>query len=491
MNARGGIARVRMCAGMGAKRASLCGAVYDCVSVSVCVALCALIAAAPSHARRLAAPGGKVTVALPGELVARTIDAHVDVSFVEPAFSDDPAMALAHPALPGFPMWRSSVLTRLVPDDDGRAWTLSATVPAATAAEALTRCLVRPSSESWPAAVLKASKNAAEVTAVGLQVRVRFSSPFWPVPDLLAGCALRSTSPTGSYAPAGPGVLGWRAGGLGPSGLPGLIEVTGPGTRADIVAGGAEGPDTITVLAPYPDVVLLVPTSAARARDPLGLLERDGGRRMFARALRADLLAAAYGQGRGAPTETVLPPGVAPARPLPPPAAGVPQAPLTLAPLPQSAPTLAVERESEDALVAGVVERLAVILRNRGIRTELVAAPRPGATDGGVRILRWRPPTADPALALLALAGTYPQLAVVETAARVLVDPRLVAASAAERTTAALALERAWLEAAAVVPLLTVDRWFVVDPDLRGMQVRDDGVPLLHGVTFAVGAGLR
>ena len=27
------------------------------------------------------------------------------------------------------------------------------------------------------------------------------------------------------------------------------------------------------------------------------------------------------------------------------------------------------------------------------------------------------------------------------------------------------------------VPLMTADRWFIVDPDLRGIQIREDGVP--------------
>ena len=62
-----------------------------------------------------------------------------------------------------------------------------------------------------------------------------------------------------------------------------------------------------------------------------------------------------------------------------------------------------VRRIEGDALLEGVIERLAVILRNRGILVDIKRSTNDAAGDG-VEILRWRPPTSDPALALLSLA---------------------------------------------------------------------------------------
>jgi hypothetical protein len=228
---------------------------------------------------------------------------------------------------------------------------------------------------------------------------------------------------------------------------------------------------------------LLWQSRAARKRDALGLNDPSVGVRGFRHSLRADLLAAAYAQGRGAAADGLLPPGVAPPRPLPEPQGPERLAPLSLARLPDDAPRIALRRPEGDALVDGVAERLAVLLRNRGTLTGLVRADAQPIEDG-IEILRWRPPTRDPALALLALAGMRPELSDDEGARRALADPRLLSASPEERVAAALALERAWLDGALAVPLLTADRWFIVDPDLRGVIIREDGVPLLFDAYF-------
>ena len=146
--------------------------------------------------------------------------------------------------------------------------------------------------------------------------------------------------------------------------------------------------------------------------------------------------------------------------------------------LPPNAPRVSVRQAANDPLVDGVVERLAVLLRTRGEALEPSPADREPLAEG-IEILRWRPPTTDAALALLSLAGRRPELATDVAVQKALGDARLLSERSEERLVAALALERALLQSFAVVPLLTAERWFAIDPDLRGVQLRADGVPLM------------
>lgn len=496
-----------------------------------------------AHARRLPGPGGKVTVALPQELVGPTSEAHLYAPLVEPTLGDDAATSLARPPIPGFPEWKSSVLRAVRLEDNGAVWRFTADQSAQIVGDSVARCFSKRTEGSWPAAVLQARGVNVDVSVAGPDVRVKFSEPVGPMLELLAGCPLRTSSGahTGGYTAGTAGILVWRSGGYGPPPLLGFVEVTsapagtvvgapspltplmvtpptpfagaftgagaggaagaaGTTSRADIVAFGAESPGSATLLAPFPDVLVLLQSPGAKKKDPLGLFDSAVGTLGFRQRLRADLLAAAYAQGRGGVADGLLPPGIAPARPLPQPQGPERLAPLALVQLPANAPRLAVRRSEGDQLIDGVVERLAVLLRNRGYLVDFVrqsassssssaAADSPDArASEGVEVLRWRPPTSDPALALLSLAGARPTLAEDEAARRALRDPRLLSSVEEERVAAAVALERAWLDAGLAVPLLTADRWFSADPDLRGVRIREDGVPLLHDATFG---GLR
>lgn len=447
----------------------------------------ALLWALPAGARRLPSPGGKLTVALPQELVGPTAEAHIYAPILEAVGDGDAAERLARPPLKGFPRWRSSVVRELAALEDGKTWRVTVEAQPVLVGDALARCLRGDGTASWPADVLRARGVTVDVSAAPGDVTLRFSSPVGPLPELLAGCALRTpqAGPTGSYTLSGPGQLRWRNGAFGPPALLGSIELAAPSARADLVAGGADVKGAGTLLAPFPDVVLLLQSAEAKAGDVLGLNDASFGARGFRAALRADLLAAAYAQGRGAAAEGLLPPGVAPARPLPEPQGPERLGPLSLTRLPPDAPRVVLRRDEGDALVDGVVERLAVILRNRGRLADIARAGESEGARGGLEILRWRPPTRDPALALLSLAGRRKDLVADPAVQRALTDPALLSSSAAERMAAALTLERAWMDAGLAIPLLTADRWFTVDPDLRGVVLRADGVPLLFDAWFA------
>lgn len=474
------------------------------------VIVVAVLALAPAAgARRLPGPGGKITVSLPQELVTPTSDAHLYAPLVEPTLGDDAAASLARPPLPGFPEWKSAVLRGVVREESGGVWRLAADpVSASIVGESVARCFSKRTEGSWPAAVLRARGVHVDVAVSGGDVRVKLSEPVGPMLELLAGCSLRTSTGahTGGYTVGSAGVLVWRSAGFGPPPLLGVVEVTsapstvglaeragaiaerpspGVGARADLVAFGAESPGSATLLAPFPDVIVLLQSPASQKQDPLGLFDSAVGTLGFRQRMRADLLAAAYAQGRGGVAEGLLPPGIAPARPLPRPVGPERLAPLALVQLPADAPRLIVRRAEGDQLIDGVVDRLAVLLRNRGF---LIDVRRGGPGKEGVEVLRWRPPTSDPALALLSLAGARPELVQDDAARKALADPRLLSSSEEERVAASVALERAWLDAGLAVPLLTADRWFSADPDLRGVRIREDGVPLLHDATFG---GLR
>ena len=462
--------------------------------VGVLVAV--LLGAAPAQARRAPGPGGTAIVSVPAELVGAVIEAHIFAPLLQPGGLDSGAAAGDRPPLAGAPAWSSAVLARVAVDPTGKHWTLTALAPVGVVKEAVAQCLAgradRPPQSAWPAMALRAAGVREVVDSVGNEVVVSFDQPVFVLPELLAFCPLRAAQngPTGAYAPSGPARLAWRSGSFDAPPLLGAIEVRAPtGTesandKADVVVNPSAAADSgtgATQLSPWPDVVVLVQSQPSRDDDPFGLRDARAGTRAFRNALRADLLAAAWASGRGGPTEALLPPGVAPARPLPA-SMGVDRTPLALRPVPADAPRVSLVLEGGDLLTDGVAERLAVILRARGRLLDVRRSTRaPDDVDTGSELVRWHPPTKDASLALLSFIGARPELQADPAVLRALGGGGLLAADPALRLAAALALERALLDSRRVVPLLVVDRFLVVDPDLRGVVIRADGVPLLDG----------
>jgi hypothetical protein len=260
-------------------------------------------------------------------------------------------------------------------------------------------------------------------------------------------------------------------------GVPALtrIEIRPDSDSGHLVVGGASVAGSGTLVAPYADMVLLVQSDTMLARDPLQLAPPDGSLRTFHAELRPDLLALTYWSGRGGIAIGILPPGLAPARPLPDMPTMLRPLPLTLAPLDDGAPRIAVSHADDDQLIDGVVERLAVLLRTRGYRlkTESLSQDR----GDGCTVVRWRPASDDPALALLALAGEHSALHD-DNGRKHLNDPRLLSPEFDERMSGAIALERSWVESRRVVPLLFAELHYTVDTALRGVRIRPDGVPV-------------
>jgi|GEM_PF-803669 len=437
-------------------------------------------------ARRAPAPGGSIIVAMPVDLIPSVIEAHVFAPLLVPRGQGDER------AVAGAPEHSSSVVVSVSAEDNDRRWRLRVLAPPADVSFAVARCLEGRGERRFPSAALRAAGVVVTATVAGPdEVLVRFNKPVGALPELLAWCPLRPAmgAPTGPYASQGPGRLSWRSGSFEAPPLLGAIELRGPLTgqeRADVVVapGGADlAAGGATLLSPWPDVMVLVQQPETAVRDPFGLKDPDTGVPAFRQALRADLLAAAWAAGRGGPTEALLPPGVGPARPLPP-STSVAGPPLTLTPVPKDAPRLPVWVEAGDALSDAVAERLAVLLRGKRM---LLETRRNQSADEGAELVRWRPPSRDAALSLLSFVGAREALVTDVGVQRALEDPRLLGREATGRLAAALALERALLDSKLVVPLIVVERAISVDPDLRGVVLRGDGIPMLDGAWWGGG----
>ena len=433
-------------------------------------ALCALVIlglTTPLQARRLPAPGGEASLALPTDLREATIAAHTRLPLTEPVPTGSSAAdRLAHPTLAGVP-WRSWVLSALTDEENGSRWRLTPRTSGLPLEATLRDCLSA-GRGSWPGDALSAGSVDVRIEADGDDLLLSFDAPFGPVPELLAGCSL--VDPMGAAFVLEGNRLEASAEAVGGPPMLTAVELKGPLAPADLAGGTPQRGGGGTLVTEAPDVVLLVLSEPARSADPLGLQE---GLARLRHLLDPELLLAVFWEGRGGPTDGLLPPGIAPSRPLPPPGSGLPELALRLDSLPDDAPRLDVSFDPMDPLAAGVVERLAVVLRSRGWAL--------GGSEEHAEVVRWRPPTLDPALAVLALAGTRPAL----IEGGLLTDPALLGLDPDERLAAAMAVERAWIQERRVVPLMTADRWIVVDPDLRGVRLRPDGVPLLHDAWWA------
>ncbi len=465
------------------------------LALLVTSSLASLSSSETALARRAPSPGGAVVVALPTELAPAFLEAHTYVPLLTPLdereFVDDGGVD----GVDGAPSQRSTVLRAIVREGDGRRWRLRSRAPAADVAHAVGRCLGGQGERRFAATALVAAGVQVEVGVIGDEVVVDFSRPVGVLPELLTWCPLRPAlgAPTGPYALQATGRLAWRSGSFEAPPLLGAIELRGPlssgnaNERADVIVGpGADVGAGATLLSPWPDVIALVQREETAEEDPFALRDAEGGLPAFRQALRADLLAAAWAAGRGGSTEQLLPPGVAPARPLTSsaPITGAQAAPLSLSPVPKDAPRLGLQVQDGDVLKDAVAERLAVLLRARKM---LLDVRRSTAGTADAELVRWRPPSRDAALSLLSFVGEREALAREPTVEKALADPRLLDGDTATRLAAALVLERALLESRLVVPLIVVERTVTVDADLRGVVLRGDGVPLLDGAWWGGG----
>jgi len=412
-------------------------------------------------------------VAVPAEWAEAFRAAHTGVAVLEAA-AIDPRERLARPGLAGTDL-RSRVLTAIdVVDPAQWRLTVAGSVEAEAVADALRGCLG--SGDAWPGRLLEAAGRRLEILRAGAELTLRFSAPVGPLLPLLEGCVIPGRLAPGAFRPHAREDGLWTATSEGPGGGPLLdaLRLRAGDETADVVFNATpDGPRGDEIQAPSPDVVLLLQSTPARERDPLRLNDEAGVAR-FLDHVQPELLTAVFWDGRGARAAGILPPGLGPSRPLPRGEAPADAPPLTMRTLPPDAPTVRVDGGG-GILEAATRERLVAVLRAGGVRTDADA-------DVGLRVLRWRPPTMEPALALLHLAAEHPDVfgAIPAETGSALLSPDPVARSAA-----AVSVEATWLRERRVVPLFTAERWISVSPRVRGVRVRTDGVPLLHDAWLA------
>ena len=467
---------------------------------TTCLLVAALILLPqPGTARRLPSTvrGDTVRIVATDTEWSAIVRNHSSVALIEQLdhSSSSSWRAVARPlaGLNGAQLWRSSIIADLTAREDRTAWTGTLHEEAAdelldeSVIPRLRSCFARPPHGSWPGAVL--AQAGVEVTVSRTQVvpnpagtgspapsfTVAFNRPVGALPELLAGCSLGPQSDRAPYHLID-GELIARPGPHTAKPLIGRIVRERSAERADVLIDAATYGTKTQQLTGASDVVLLLaPKSDSHTDDPFKLQGLKPGER--ADRLAARPLLAALHLGRGGGTSTLLPPGLGPQRPR------LPQEPteggdstvsqeespqLRPSPSTQSGDPILIDWPSGDPLLEEVAARLALLAQSSGLSCEV--------GPGGYRLLRFRPESGDPALALLELASLYPALVVDTEDAE---STPLLSGSRSRRTLAAIELEARWLDGGAVLPLLSTQHWLAISQRVRGVTLTPGGTPSL------------
>jgi len=443
-----------------------------------------LLIASDGEARRLPSSlaDDVIHVVANEEEWSQIVDLHTGVPFLE---RQTPEMALSWrnpaPTVSGVGTrtqgWNSRLIRDLSSNAQGTVWTLrvrervSGPLLDTLFLPSLRDCLEEPSEGSWPGRVLKEAGVGVSiaVTESPQTFQINLSQPVGVVPTLLEGCQLSPGSPLAPYVLTD-GVLTAQSGVPGRGTLIRRIRRAVNAERADLQIDAAIAGRRSSQIEGSSDVVLLLVAQALQKGDILGLDGLSSDQRGERLAI-APLLAALH-RGRGSVTSRLLPSGLGfnlPLKSLSSPSTPPQSIALSTAAPVLSASTLPISWPEDDELLGQLAQRLAL----------LACAPERQCVrgTGGLRLLRFRPQSQDPAIALLELAAESTDL---RAAARGnLADPRLLSADPSSRIEAALELEKVWLESKLILPLLTTQHWLAVNSSLRGVRLGAPGVPRL------------
>jgi hypothetical protein len=420
-----------------------------------------------AQASRLPEPGGRADIALPAAMEDAFIRAHVSIPLVVRSVAGDG--------------WFSESIVSWSSPDAGLTWNLLVKGDAKSLVRDLERCLsVQNASQFWPAALLGAADIEMQLTSKPGMVNVRFTRAFGPLMQLLEGCivgSIREAPFIGPFAPMGIDALDSNLKSAVSRPLLERIVLARDGYVADLRVGAqAVDASRSVMLAPYPDVIMLLQSEEARQKDPLGLFGKGvDALDHFYRYLRTDVFVSVYAGGRGVAFRALLPPGLMQDRQLDDNDQSASPPPLRLQAKFDPSQVVSLECNPEDVLSYGFCERVAMIVRSKDFLAQTYAPTE--SIKPELRMVRWRSPSADPGLAMLHLLSRYPELSMGLDRDR-WVRP-LVHLDQAKRVEAALELEQHLMSEYRAIPLVTVDLVLDVNNGLKGVRVREDGVPLL------------
>ena len=441
---------------------------------------CPILVPSISHTFRAPQVGGHVNLYLPQNELIQTQRQLLYIPLLEPVVETEWVKNKVSPPLKKFPRWRSRIIKDLRSQKSGKVWTVYSDEPIPLLEASLKDCLLPQRMKAlWPSWVIRALNETPDFRIQTNAVQVQFQNPIPVFPKLLTGCLYFGPEgrETGAFAMDSATRLKRNPRSLRPPISLTSLTFLQNEESADIVGGSPKDADGELLLAPFPDVVLLLQTQKVVTRDPLTLRQSAGGLDSFIGAINPNAMLSLYWSGRGAAYSGILPPGVGPPRPLPKPTTGELMS-LRLDSLPSDAPSVAISRWPQDELTKGIFERMGVILRTQGVRADSVQS---FSQPSDMQIVRWRPPVDDPALALLVLAGQYPEYLLTDDLGdRLRNDRRLLSEREAERLAAAVQWEQRWLSDYFVIPLMTAERWYVYKPNLENVIIEADGLPRLE-----------
>jgi len=381
---------------------------------------------------------------------------------------------------------RSVVVKKLITRANFKHWVVQTTMNTKSVYDALRECLfVGSAVASWPGQVLEVLGLRPDMRMEKLEIHVEFKQPFGPFPELLMGCRLgpkgAASGEAGVFKEASPKRLAKATKGYVPSPLVERVLFVTEKGKADVKLGNVRlSRNRKALVAPYGDSIFLVSSGSARALTPFRWSENAvANLELFHDYMAVDLLMAVHAEGRGFRARSLLPMGIAPARPLPQDKkAGV--SPLSIRDLSLGAPSLTLRFQDSDPVLTALAERLSLVLRSKNIVLNLDGSTLAGDQRADLRMVRWRFPCSEASLALIHLVGYWSDLKEVKT--DLLSDDMIAGLLSSKpelRLEFSLKLERLMLKRGLVFPMATVERWYDVDIALEGITIGVDGLPRL------------
>jgi hypothetical protein len=441
--------------------------------------------------RRLPEIGGEIRVSAPAQMREALIVAHTQLPLVEKAPKLGPRRHRTH-VVDEAGRYLSAVFTEVKSNPDLKRWILKG-APEFSVTEirdALWVCLDEERARAatlrgplpWPIrALMGLGIRLEKITPLpGQGLELAFDHPLANLPTLLSGCRLKAPGKgdaRAAFVAADSRQL--LASPKSVEGAPFVSQIrfvkSGEPAEVDLSPGAEALGKTVRPL--FNDVVMLLVHKPSALEEALGMAEADPPG-FFAQRLGADLILSVVENASGENADRILPPRLR--GQTPPPADPIPGDNffnIMLSPLGRDATDLIIAGDPEDPLLTETAARIEVWARSRNQRVTFVAPDDPARSRAVADLIRWRVPTEDGLLALLALAGRGPvdmsqDLDELGSEFKVQVQ----SSDPSDRATAAALVEALWLKRRRVIPLFTVEIPVQASPRVGGERATLGGM---------------